>query len=123
MGNCKALTELKAADYDGVIIPGGFGAAKNLSSFGYEGAEFTVDAEVGRVVEEFHKAKKIQGYCCIAPVIPAKVLKATVTMGSENEEDGKWPYAGATGAVKAVGGTHVEKPLESAYYDQDNKIV
>ena len=31
---------------DGVVFPGGFGAAKNLSTFGYEGADMSVDAEV-----------------------------------------------------------------------------
>ena len=30
------LTELKAADLSAVVFPGGFGAAKNLSDFGFK---------------------------------------------------------------------------------------
>lgn len=41
-GNCKDLAELKANDYDAILIPGGFGAAKNLCDFGFKGAEMTV---------------------------------------------------------------------------------
>merc|ERR1711964_46479 len=50
----RPLTELTADQADGVVFPGGFGAAKNLSTFGYEGADMSVDAEVSRVLEEFH---------------------------------------------------------------------
>ena len=41
-GNVKDLNDLSAGDYDALIIPGGFGAAKNLCSFGFEGADMTV---------------------------------------------------------------------------------
>jgi len=41
-GNVKPLSELKASDYDCLIVPGGFGAAKNLSDYAFKGAEMTV---------------------------------------------------------------------------------
>ena len=52
-GNVKPLAELKAADHDCLFIPGGFGAAKNLSSFATKGAEMTVDPAVEAVVKDF----------------------------------------------------------------------
>ena len=36
-GNVKPITELKAADFDAVIVPGGFGAAKNLCDWAVKG--------------------------------------------------------------------------------------
>ena len=41
-GNVKSMEELSVADYDALLVPGGFGAAKNLCSFGFDGADMTV---------------------------------------------------------------------------------
>jgi len=122
-GNVKPLTDLTASDYSAVIFPGGFGAAKNLCNFAVAGADMEVDADVSRVVQEFKAANKPQGFCCIAPVIPAKVLKATVTVGSDNTEDPDYPYAGTAGAIDAMGGKHVVKGPAAALVDSENNVV
>jgi enhancing lycopene biosynthesis protein 2 len=41
-GNVKPLTELKASDYDALVVPGGFGVAKNLSDYAFKGDKMTV---------------------------------------------------------------------------------
>jgi len=123
-GAVKPLSELSAANYSAVIFPGGFGAAKNLCDFAVNGADMTVDSDVERVVKEFHDAMKPQGFCCIAPVIPAKVLKCEVTVGSDNTEDGdNWPYAGTAGAIDAMGGKHVVKTFDATHTDKNAKVV
>eukprot|EP00392_Amoebophrya_sp_AT5.2_P007658 g7673.t1 len=133
------IADLKhlAADsaYDAVIFPGGFGAAKNLCDLAVKGPEVTLNSEVERVVKDFHANGKPMGFCCIAPGIVAKALEGKgveVTMGGETEGE-EWPYtfavilifwyAGTCGAVKALGGTHVEKPLAEAHVDGKNKVV
>lgn len=64
------------------LISGGFGAAKNLSSFATQGAEMTVDPSVSETVCAFHAAGKPIGMCCIAPVIAAKLIPGVeVTVG------------------------------------------
>ena len=105
-GDATALSDLKAADFDALIVPGGFGAAKNLCNHAHKGdaPELVVDGEVERVLKEFSAAKKPIGLCCIAPVLAAKVLGATVTVGRANKPgvDGdKWPYAGTADAIAA----------------------
>ena len=45
-GQSRDVRELKAADFDALIMPGGFGVAKNLSDFAVKGADCTVDADV-----------------------------------------------------------------------------
>lgn len=122
-GNVKPLTELKADDYAAVVWPGGFGAAKNLCDFAVKGPEMTVNPEVERVIKEFHEVGKPQGFCCIAPVLAAKVLGAEVTVGSGEEGNPDWPYAGTAGAIDAMGGKHVEKTFDLAHTDVVNKVV
>eukprot|EP00928_Gymnodinium_smaydae_P091679 TRINITY_DN75403_c0_g1_i1.p1 TRINITY_DN75403_c0_g1~~TRINITY_DN75403_c0_g1_i1.p1 ORF type:complete len:264 (-),score=63.99 TRINITY_DN75403_c0_g1_i1:49-840(-) len=123
-GAVANLATLKAADFDAVIFPGGFGVAKNLSNFATEGPNLTVDADVARVIGEFHAQKKALGFYCIAPVLAARVLGSGVelTVGSDKEGE-DWPYAGAAGAINAVGAKHVVKPLGEAHVDASNKVV
>ncbi|XP_036850762.1 glutamine amidotransferase-like class 1 domain-containing protein 3, mitochondrial isoform X3 [Manis javanica] len=92
-GKITDLAKLRTADHDAAIFPGGFGAAKNF-------------------------------LCCIAPVLAAKVLGGVeVTVGHEQEEDGKWPYAGTAEVIKALGAKHCVKEVTEAHVDQKNKVV
>ncbi|XP_058379209.1 glutamine amidotransferase-like class 1 domain-containing protein 3, mitochondrial isoform X3 [Diceros bicornis minor] len=123
-GKISDLARLSAANHDAVIFPGGFGAAKNLSTFAVDGKDCKVNKDVERVLKEFHKAGKPIGLCCIAPVLAAKVLSGVeVTVGHEQEEGGKWPYAGTAEAIKALGAKHCVTGVTDAHVDQKNKVV
>uniref|UniRef100_A0A8D2GX30 Glutamine amidotransferase class 1 domain containing 3 n=1 Tax=Urocitellus parryii TaxID=9999 RepID=A0A8D2GX30_UROPR len=123
-GKISDLAQLSAANHDAAIFPGGFGAAKNLSTFAVDGKDCRVNRDVERVLKEFHGAGKPIGLCCIAPVLAAKVLRGVeVTVGHEQEEDGKWPYAGTPEAIKALGAKHCVKDVTEAHVDQKNKVV
>ncbi len=61
-GNIKPLDELEASNFDALIIPGGFGIAKNLSDFATRDINMNVDKEVERVMREFECGKKPIGY-------------------------------------------------------------
>ncbi|KAM6222061.1 glutamine amidotransferase-like class 1 domain-containing protein 3, mitochondrial [Rhynchocyon petersi] len=129
-GKIMDLAQLHAVDHDAAIFPGGFGAAKNLSTFAVDGKDCKVNKDVERVLKEFHGAGKPIGLCCIAPVLAAKVLHGVeVTVGHEQEEGGKWPYAGTAEAIKALGAKHCVKDVTisfvaaEAHVDQKNKVV
>ncbi len=113
-GNIKALTELKAEDYSGVIFPGGFGAAKNLSSYAINAETYTVDEDVARIVKEFHFSKKPIAALCIAPVILAKVIGGTLTIGNDKE---------AAEVLNKTGAKHVNKDYNEVAIDEKNLIV
>ncbi|KAG7261938.1 hypothetical protein CRUP_006997 [Coryphaenoides rupestris] len=116
-GNITDLAKLSVRNHDAIIFPGGFGAAKNLSTFAVDGPDCKVNEDVERVLKDFHKAGKPIGLCCIAPVLAAKLLPGVeVTVGHEEEEGGRWPYAGTAGAIKALGAKH-------SHVDQKNKVV
>ncbi|XP_069058895.1 glutamine amidotransferase-like class 1 domain-containing protein 3, mitochondrial [Pleurodeles waltl] len=123
-GKITDLAQLQANNHDAVIFPGGFGAAKNLSTFAVDGADCKVDKEVERVLQEFHKAAKPIGLCCIAPVLAAKVLPGPeVTVGQEEDKGGKWPYAGTAQAICALGAKHCATDVDEVHVDKKNKVV
>jgi len=118
-GDIKPLDQLKAADYDAVIFPGGYGAAKNLCTFAVDGANCTVDNEVKRVVLEFHSAGKPVAPMCIAPALVARVLgekgvKPKLTIGSDRD---------TAAALETMGAEHVECTVEEIVVDDANNLV
>jgi len=124
-GAVSPLTDLKAADVSALVIPGGFGAAKNLSDFGFKGADMSVDGEVSRILSEFHSAGKPQALCCIAPILAAKVLGqsgVTITLGNCGPES-DWPYQGSIEAAKSFGANVELKNVDEVCVDSKNKIV
>jgi enhancing lycopene biosynthesis protein 2 len=113
-GNIKALSEYNAGDFDALLFPGGFGAAKNLSTVAFEGPAATVDTDVEHAIRQTHAAGKPIGAMCIAPTFLVKVLgDIMVTIGTDE---------GTIGAVEAMGGQHVETGHGDVVYDAENKI-
>lgn len=97
-GAIKPLPAYDPAAYDALVVPGGFGAALNLSSFGVDGPEMHVDPSVRKAVLDTHEAKKPIGMLCVAPAILAHLIPgASITMGSD---------PGAISAVQAMGAQH-----------------
>ena len=85
-GNVKDLATYDQTNHDALVIPGGLGAAKNLSSFAFEGENCNVNADVKQAVEQMVKAAKPIGALCIAPVILARIIdNALITIGQSSE--------------------------------------
>jgi len=125
-GTVLPLNELKIDDVDAVIIPGGFGAAKNLCSFATS-SEPQVDEDVARILRECVANSKPMGLCCIAPILAALVLakedglSLKMTLGRRTGEG--WPYAATIDKAVEFGITHVEMDVEEVCIDEANKIV
>lgn len=93
-GNALPLHRLDVKDYDALIFPGGFGAAKNLFTFAFDGLDFTVMPEIEEKIRSFHNAGKPIGAMCISPLMIAKVLgnkdlpeseQVMITLGPEGD--------------------------------------
>ena len=111
------LEELSANDFSAVIFPGGFGAALNLCDFAVKGAECTVEEQAGRVISEFHQARKPIGVICIAPVVAAKVLGdhgVELTIGNDVE---------IAQAIEKMGAVHIQKNVDEIHFDIANRVV
>lgn len=116
-GNIKDLKDIRATDIDALIIPGGFGAAKNLSNFAVKGPEATVQPDVKRLINDMVEAKKPVGAICIAPATLTKALahkQPAVTIGTDQ---------GTASAIESMGGQHVACSVDAVYVDEKNKIV
>ena len=85
-GDIKALSEFKATDYDALIFPGGFGAAKNLSTVAFDGPKATVNTEVESSIKQMLSLHKPIGALCISPAVIARVIQGVeVTIGNDKE--------------------------------------
>jgi len=117
-GNIRDIKDVKAADLDAVVFPGGFGAAKNLCDFAVKGAAASVNPEVLRLLKEMVAANKPIGVICIAPAMLAaalgKELAPTVTIGND---------AGTAAEINKTGAIHQECPVTGFVIDTKNKIV
>ncbi|CAG2190030.1 Glutamine amidotransferase-like class 1 domain-containing protein 3A, mitochondrial,Glutamine amidotransferase-like class 1 domain-containing protein 3B, mitochondrial,ES1 protein homolog, mitochondrial [Mytilus edulis] len=96
----------------------------NRSNFAVDGANMKVNSDVERIIQEFHKGNKPIGLCCIAPVLAAKLIHGCeVTVGSDQEEGGKWPYAGTAAAITTMGASHQKKDVTDVHVDEKNRII
>jgi enhancing lycopene biosynthesis protein 2 len=113
-GDIKNLNEFKADDYDAVIFPGGFGVAKNLSTFAFDGADCSVNGDVENVIKAMAEQNKPIGALCISPVVVSKVLgDIKVTIGQDQ---------GTADAVKQMGATHEDTKHGQVTVDKKNKV-
>ncbi len=116
-GKIKNIVDVRAFDIDALILPGGFGAAKNLSNYATKGAACEVNPEVARLIREVHSAGKPVGFICISPVIAAKLLGAKqvrVTIGTDK----------ATAAdIEEMGAVHEMCPVGECRIDKAMKVV
>jgi len=98
-GDIKPLSKFKASDFDALIFPGGFGAAKNLSTVAFDGAEATVNPEVEDAIKQMLAVHKPIGALCIAPAVVARVIQGVeVTIGND---------PGTAEAIEKMGSKHV----------------
>ncbi|MFW6328284.1 MAG: isoprenoid biosynthesis protein ElbB, partial [Bacteroidota bacterium] len=67
-GNIKKLAEFNAADFDALLFPGGFGAAKNLSDYAFKGTDVQVIPDIANAIQQMHTLDKPIGALCISPV-------------------------------------------------------
>ena len=114
-GKIKPLSAYRPEEYDGLIIPGGVGVAKNLCTYAFEGINCTVTPEVGSAVTETHRLKKPIGALCIAPVLLAKLIPgAELTIGQDEQ---------TAQAVVAMGGKHQSSWQGEIAIDEKNRLV
>lgn len=113
-GDIAPLSEFDGKDFDALIFPGGFGAAKNLSTIAFDGSNATVNPEVEKAVKQMVELKKPIGALCISPAFIAKILgDVSVTIGNDK---------GTADAINAMGATHVETDHGDVVVD-DEKLI
>lgn len=115
-GDVEDLSEFYLDEFDALIVPGGFGAAKNLSDFAINGENFSVNAQVLEVCQAFAKAGKPAGYMCIAPAMIPLIYgdNAQATIGHD---------IGVAESLMNVGLAHKDCAVDDIIVDSRHKLV
>jgi enhancing lycopene biosynthesis protein 2 len=118
-GAVRDIATVRDDELDALVVPGGFGVAKNLSTFAADGADCKVNADVERLLLSLHKAGKPIGLACIAPCLAAAVfgragLRPHVTIGCD---------PGIAGALESMGAKHHNVGPAEIHTDAANKLV
>ena len=116
-GKVLPLSELDSNGFDMLIMPGGFGAAKNLCTFALEGSNGSVLPELAKILHSIHDAGKPIGAACIAPAILALNWKTTpleLTVGEVSD---------ASREIEKLGHRHFTTKANEAHLDREHKIV
>lgn len=119
LGQCLDLAQAQVEDFAALIMPGGYGVAKNHCSFAFKGAEAEVRPDVAAFVRGFFDAKKPVGAICIAPALVALALhgktSANLTLGND---------AGCASAMQQLGQHHQDTPnARQIVIDEAHKLI
>lgn len=115
-GNIKDLKQARVEDFDALVVPGGFGAAKNLCDFAINGTNCKVQPDFLNFARAMHKAGKPIALICIAPVMSALICGdgTECTIGNDAE---------TAAAIKTLGGKHIDCSVRSCHVDREKKLV
>ncbi len=114
-GKIKPLSDYSPDDFDGLVLPGGVGAAKNLCTYAFDGPDCTVNEDVARAITTTHADGKPIGALCIAPVILAKVLEGVqLTIGQDE---------GTAANLVTMGAEHIPTWQGEIVVDTKNKVI
>lgn len=115
-GEIIDLAQADPADYDAVIVPGGFGVAKNLCDFAFRADAMEIHPGVQSFIQAVHKAGKPVGLICIAPTMAARLFgEGTLCTIGTNED--------VAGAIERMGGKHKVCPVDELVVDEARKLV
>ncbi len=114
-GQVTDLAEFSAADHDALILPGGLGAAKNLSDYAFAGTACAINPDVQKAVTDMVTAGKPVGALCIAPVILARLLDdVLITIGQDSA---------SIANIESMGARHRSTLQAEVVVDTTHKIV
>lgn len=114
-GQISDLKDYDPAKFDAIVFPGGFGAAKNLSTLAFDGPNCTVKEDVVKAVKATAKAGKPIGALCIAPAVITRILgNIDVTIGEDPE---------TAHAIEQMGGKHIRTSHGEIVIDRNYKVV
>lgn len=126
-GNIVPIQDIQPADIDGLIIPGGFGSAKNFTKWAFEGPEGTILPEVKLLLVNLINIGKPIAALCVSPVVLAKALEGSdihpsLTLGTTTESS---PYdiKAFSQGLEKTGATTAYKTIREIHIDSTNKII
>lgn len=126
-GNVKSINKTSIDDFDALVIPGGFGAAKNLNEWAFKGPDGDIDNAVKMIITDMVRAKKPVAALCMGPTVVAKALQGSgigtkLTVGTD-KENSPYEIKEISDGMESLGAMSVMKSVREICVDEENKIV
>lgn len=126
-GAISDLSEISADGLDALVIPGGFGAAKNLTKWAFSGPDGEINADVERIIKQMVAAKKPVVGLCMGPTVIAKALEGSglhehLTIGT-TEEDSPYEIDAISAGMEKAGAVAEMKSVREIAVDAENRII
>ncbi|TVR81839.1 MAG: isoprenoid biosynthesis protein ElbB [Chitinophagaceae bacterium] len=126
-GDIKSVTDVSSADFDAIVLPGGFGTAKNITKWAFSGPDGDINKDVKSLINNFISEQKPVVALCMSPTTVAKALEgsdkhAELTVGTTSANS---PYEieAISQGMEKTGAKSVYKTVDEIAFDQKNKII
>lgn len=125
-GDIHEISTITPADVDALVIPGGFGSAKNLTNWAFAGAKGTINPKVKLLIVNMINVGKPIAALCVSPVVVAKALEGSkihpeMTIGSSNSKDSS--ISTFSNEMVSIGSVIKMKTIQEIEIDKTNKII
>lgn len=126
-GSVKEISEISPADIDALVIPGGFGSAKNFTNWAFNGPASEINPKVKLLLVNLINVGKPIAALCVSPVVVAKALQdsnihAHMTIGT-NSEATPYDIPGFNAGLETIGSTTEMRGIKEIVVDKENKII
>jgi enhancing lycopene biosynthesis protein 2 len=126
-GAVTEISEISPADIDALVIPGGFGNAKNLTSWAFDGPNGTIRPDIKLLIVNMINVGKPIVALCVSPVVLAKAMEGSgielnLTIGSTKSAS---PYSISSfiEGINATGTETYEREINEILVDSENKVI
>jgi enhancing lycopene biosynthesis protein 2 len=126
-GSVAEISKISPADIDALVIPGGFGSAKNFTTWAFNGPEGEIRADVKLLIVNLINVGKPIVALCVSPIVLAKALEGStielnLTMGSTKSAS---PYSISDfmESINVTGASTIERELTEILIDTKNKVI
>lgn len=126
-GAIEAASEANPETLDALVIPGGFGTAKNHTQWAIKGPETDINPEVKRLILGMVEQKKPVVGLCMGPTTIAKALEGTTTHASltvgTDQEASPYDIGGIAQGMEKVGAHARMRSITEIEVDETNRII
>lgn len=126
-GDIKMVNQVSAANYDGLVMPGGFGTAKNITQWAFQGPEGGIHEPTKKLIIDFVQNRKPIAALCMSPTTLAKAFEGTeyaahLTVGT-TEEASPYEIDAISQGMESIGAVAEMKTVREIAVDEKLKIV
>lgn len=126
-GKIQDIVNIEAADLDALVIPGGFGSAKNFTTWAFDGPNSTILPEVKLLLVNLVNVGKPIVALCVSPVVLAKAfegssIKPSLSLGT-SKDDSPYDIAGFHQGIESIGAHAEERAITECIIDYNNRII